>query len=208
MSLLLIGIAGPSAGGKTTVTNKIMENFSESEVTKISYDDYYKDQSHLSLEERKKTNFDHPNAFDTDLLIEHLTALVNGEAIEKPTYDFTVNNRSNEVEVLKPSKIIILEGLFSLLDDRLLELLDIKVYVEADPDECFIRRLIRDRNERGRSTQSVIDQYIKTVKPMQERFIEPTRKVADVVVLRGGENAVAIEMVSQLIKSHLEKGDL
>ncbi len=207
MSVLLIGIAGPSAGGKTTVTNKIISNFDPSEVTVITYDDYYKDQSHLPLEERKKTNFDHPNAFDTDLLIEHLRSLINGEKIEKPIYDFKVNNRSDETEVVKPSKIIILEGLFTLLEPSIRELLDIKVYVEADPDECFIRRLIRDKNERGRTTESVINQYIETVKPMYERFIEPTRKFADVIILRGGENAVAIEMVSQIINSRIDKGE-
>lgn len=207
MSVLLIGIAGPSAGGKTTVTNKITDNFKDSEVTVITYDDYYKDQSHLPLEDRKKTNFDHPNAFDTDLLITHLKQLISGEKIEKPIYDFKVNNRSDETEVVKPSKILILEGLFTLLDQEIRELLDIKVYVEADPDECFIRRLVRDKRERGRTTDSVIQQYIKTVKPMYERFIEPTRKFADVIVLRGGENEVAIEMVSQIIKSRLDKGE-
>ncbi len=208
MSLLLIGIAGPSAGGKTTVTQKIMENFSDSQVTLISYDDYYKDQSHLTRDERKLTNYDHPKAFDTDLLVEHLTDLIKGKKIQKPIYDFTVNNRSKQTETLEPSNIIIVEGLFTLYEKQLRDLIDVKVYVEADADECFIRRLIRDRNERGRSTQSVIDQYLTTVKPMQERFIEPTRKFADVIVLRGGENGVAIEMVSQMINKQLEKGDL
>lgn len=205
MGILFIGIAGPSAGGKTSVMENITKNFKEEHITVISYDDYYKDQSHLTMQERYKTNYDHPSAFDTDLLLNDLTKLKKGEAIDKPVYDFVEHNRSNKRECVNPSSIIIIEGLFVLLDLEIRSLLDIKVYVEADADECFIRRLQRDKKERGRSTQSVIDQYLTTVKPMQERFIEPTRKYADVVVLHGGKNRVAVEMVSHLIENHIKK---
>lgn len=203
MSILFIGIAGPSAGGKTSVTANITNNFKDEDITVINYDDYYKDQSNLTMEERYQTNYDHPNAFDTELLIKDLQSLKQGLSIEKPLYDFVTHNRSNQTEVVQPSHIIILEGLFALLDEEIRSLLDIKVYVEADADECFIRRLLRDRNERGRSTLSVVNQYLETVKPMQERFIEPTRKYADVVVLHGGKNVVAVEMVSKLIENHI-----
>lgn len=207
MDVLLIGIAGPSAGGKTTVTNLIRKEFSQDIVTVIAYDDYYKEQSSISLEERYLINYDHPNAFDSELLIKHIKMLKNGQVINKPKYDFVEHNRCKEFEQIKATKIIIIEGLFTLLEKEMLELIDIKVYVEADADECFIRRLKRDIKERGRTPEMVMDQYLKTVKPMQERFITPTRKNADVIVLRGGENKVAIEMVTHLINNHLQKGE-
>ncbi len=201
---LIIGIAGPSAGGKTTVTQKILENFHDSQITVISYDDYYKDQSHLSMEERYQTNYDHPNAFDTNLLLSDLTDLKNHKGIEKPIYDFVEHNRSEKTERIEPGNIIIVEGLFTLLESDLRDILDIKVYVTADPDECFIRRLLRDTTERGRTQESVINQYLETVKPMQEKFISPTKKHADVIVLRGGENKVAIEMVTHMINNYIK----
>ncbi len=200
---LIIGIAGPSAGGKTTVTKKINEIFND-EVIIIRYDDYYKDQADMSFEERCKVNYDHPNAFDTDLLIKHLNKLVKGNSVEKPTYDYTMHTRSEVVEKIEPRRIIILEGLFALLEDRIRDLLDIKIFVETDPDVCFIRRLIRDTRDRGRTQQSVIDQYLQTVKPMQEIFINPTRKYADVVVLNGGKNPVVIDMITNLIDGKLK----
>lgn len=202
---LIIGIAGPSAGGKTTVTDKILEQFPENTITVIKYDDYYKDQSHMSMDERVKTNYDHPNAFDTDLLIADLMKLRQGMAIEKPVYDFVEHNRSEVTERIEPGNIIIVEGLFTLLESRIRELLDIKVYVTADSDECFIRRLKRDTVERGRTTESVIEQYLTTVKPMKEKFIDPTSKYADVIVLRGGQNLVAIQMVTHMINDHINK---
>ncbi len=200
---LVIGIAGPSAGGKTTVTEKILEIFND-EVIIIKYDDYYKDQSEMSFDERCNVNYDHPNAFDTELLIKHLSMLIKGNTIEKPTYDYTIHTRSSVVEKVEPRRIIILEGLFALLEERIRDLLDIKIFVETDPDVCFIRRLTRDTQDRGRTLESVIDQYLSTVKPMQEIFIDPTRKFADVVVLNGGKNPVVIEMIKNLIEGKLK----
>ncbi|MGL5020438.1 MAG: uridine kinase [Mycoplasmatales bacterium] len=207
--VLLIGIAGPSAGGKTSVTEKIYDKFSATNhVTVISYDDYYKDQTKLTMEERIKTNYDHPNAFDTDLLVKHLNMLKNFKSIEKPVYDFVAHNRSSNIEKIENSSIVIIEGLFTLLDNDIRKLLDIKLYVEEDPDICFIRRLQRDMNERGRSLDAVINQYTKFVKPMQEQFIEPTRKYADLILLHGGKNIVAIDMVGHMINNYIEKGSL
>lgn len=200
---IVIGIAGPSGGGKTTVTRKIVKEFND-QVVVINLDDYYKDQTHLSFDERVTQNYDHPNAFDVELIISDVRKLVNGEDIDKPVYDFTNHTRSEEHEHVKSKKIIIIEGLFTLLFDELRELLDIKVFVETDPDVCFIRRLVRDMNERGRTQESVINQYLLTVKPMQETFINPTRKNADIVVLHGGENQVFINMITNTISYLLD----
>ncbi len=199
---LIIGIAGPSAGGKTTVTKKIKEKFGN-EVIIIKYDDYYHDQAHLTPEERRKINYDHPNAFDTDLLIEHLKVLMSGKEVNIPIYDYTIDTRSNETKTVKPKSIIIIEGLFTLLEEEIRNLLDIKIYVETDLDICFIRRLKRDIKERKRTLESVIDQYVTTVKPMHEQFINPTRKYADFVVLNGGKNPIVIDMINNMISSKL-----
>ena len=193
--ILIIGIAGPSAGGKTTVANDIVDNFDKDIVTIISFDDYYKDQSHMEMETRYKTNYDHPNAFDIDLLLEDIKLLRKGITISKPIYDFTKHNRSFEVEQVKPTKIIVIEGLFVLLDKRIVDMLDIKLYVETDSDECFIRRLLRDIEGRGRTMDQVVDQYLKTVKPMYLEFIKPTKINADIIIPRGGGNNVAIELI-------------
>ena len=193
--ILIIGIAGPSAGGKTTVANDIVDNFDKDIVTIISFDDYYKDQSHMDMETRYKTNYDHPNAFDIDLLLEDIKLLRKGITISKPIYDFTKHNRSFEVEQVKPTKIIVIEGLFVLLDKRIVDMLDIKLYVETDSDECFIRRLLRDIEGRGRTMDQVVDQYLKTVKPMYLEFIKPTKINADIIIPRGGGNNVAIELI-------------
>ncbi len=198
---LIIGIAGPSAGGKTTVTEKIKETFGD-DVVIIKYDNYYNDQTHLSFEERIKVNYDHPNAFDTELLLEHLQLLISGQTVKIPTYDFSSYNRSDIVNEVKPKKIIIIEGLFTLLEESIRNLLDIKIYVETDLDICFIRRLKRDIDERGRTLDSVISQYTEAVKPMHEKFINPTRKYADIVVLNGGKNPVVNNMINSMITNH------
>lgn len=201
---LVIGIAGPSAGGKTTVAKKIKEEFGE-QVEVISFDDYYKNSSHLEFEERAKQNFDHPNAFDTDLLIEQLEMLIKGESIDKPVYDFTIHTRLDDTVRIEPKPIIVLEGLFALLNEDVRNLLDIKIYVETDPDVCFIRRLKRDIRDRGRTQECVIEQYLSTVKPMREAFIDPTKKYADIVFLHGGKNPVVIELIKHLISNKLRK---
>ncbi len=202
---LIIGIAGPSAGGKTTVTSEILKQFADDKVSMIRYDDYYKDQSDLTMAERVKTNYDHPSAFDTDLLLADLMKLKAGEAIEKPIYDFVEHNRSTKTERIEPGNIILVEGLFTLLEEQLRDLLDVKLYVTADSDECFIRRLKRDMNERGRTFDSVIDQYLTTVKPMKEKFIDPTKKYADVIVQSHADNTVAIKMITHVIENHIKQ---
>ncbi len=194
---LVIGVAGPSAGGKTTVSEKIVDRFGE-QVVIISFDDYYKDLSHISYEERTKLNYDHPTAFDMDLFINHLQLLIKGVSINKPVYDFAQYTRTDQTVKVDAKKIIVVEGVFTLLDENIRKMLDIKIFVETDPDVCFIRRLKRDTTQRGRTTESVISQYLSTVKPMQEIFVFPTRKFADIVVLNGGLNNVVNEMISPL----------
>jgi uridine kinase len=201
---LFIGITGGSGSGKTTIVNKIFSEVPEKSIAIIEQDAYYKDQSHLSFEERCKTNYDHPFAFDTDLLIEHIEQLKNGHAIEKPVYDYEVHNRKKETVLIEPKEIIIIEGLLVFYDERIRNLLDIKIFVDTDPDIRLIRRIIRDINERARTVDSVIAQYINTVRPAHEQFIEPTKKYADIIVTEGGNNLVAIDLRVTKIKSFME----
>ena len=202
---ILIGIAGGSASGKTSISRRVKEFFTEvGEVTIIKEDDYYKDQSFLPFEERLKTNYDHPDAFDHDLLLRHLDMLKNGEEIEKPTYDFVTHNRSNVTEIVKPTKVMILEGLFVLEGKSIRDRLDIKVFVDTPADIRFIRRLQRDMNERGRSMDSVINQYCNTVRVMHEEFVEPTKKYADIIIPSGGWNVVAVDLLETKIDSILK----
>ena len=170
----------------------------------IEQDSYYKDQSHLSMEERVKTNYDHPMAFDNDLLVEHLKALINGESIEKPSYDFTVHNRSKETAIVESRDIILVEGILILEDPRIRELLDIKVYVDTDADIRILRRLVRDINERGRTVESVVDQYLNIVRPMHLQFTEPSKKYADIIIPEGGHNYVAIDLLMAKIRDILK----
>lgn len=174
---VVVGVTGGSGSGKTSVCKKIYEHFGECSILMLEQDFYYKDQSDLSFDERLQTNYDHPLAFDTDLLIEHVQQLLRYEAIEKPVYDYTVHNRSDEVIHQEPREVIILEGILILEDPRLRDLMDIKVYVDTDDDIRIIRRLMRDIKDRGRSLDSVIDQYLNVVKPMHNEFIEPTKKI-------------------------------
>ncbi len=203
MDNLIIGIAGPSAGGKTTLTEKIQERLQNKSVVVLKYDDYYKSQDHLSFEQRLKTNYDHPDAFDTELLLKDLKSLKEGKSIKKPLYDYKNHTRKKEVETIEPQKVIILEGLFTLLDQRVRDLLNIKLFVYEDSDICFIRRLKRDTEQRGRTIQSVIDQYVQTVKPMQETFIIPTKKFADIIILRARDNEIAIKMIIDQIQKEI-----
>ncbi|MBQ7889264.1 MAG: uridine kinase [Erysipelotrichaceae bacterium] len=209
MKPILIGIAGGSASGKSSIAARLKEEFSlTNSVVIIRQDDYYKDQTHLTMEERVKTNYDHPFAFDNDLLIEHLHKLMNGESIEKPTYDYTVHNRSDVTETVTPCDVIVLEGLFVLESEKLRDLLDMKIYVDTDADIRFIRRMIRDVKERGRSLDSVVSQYTTTVRVMHDLFIEPSKRYANLIIPEGGHNEVAIDLLTTKINSIIHKSVL
>ena len=199
---IIIGIAGGSASGKTSIANKLRDTFSdEKSVLIIRQDDYYKDQSHMPMKERYKTNYDHPFAFDNEYMIEQLNELMAGKVIQKPVYDFVEHTRSKITETCYPADVIILEGLFVLENEDLRKLLNIKVFVETDADIRFIRRLLRDVKERGRTLESVVDQYVNTVRVMHEAFIEPTKRYADVIIPEGGSNTVAIDLLTTKISS-------
>lgn len=200
---LIIGVAGGTASGKTSVSTILYDAFSDRTITLLRQDDYYNDQSHMTLEERVKTNYDHPLSMDNELLVKHLKKLMLGYSIEKPVYDYTQHTRSELTEKIEPTKIIIVEGLFVLEDLQIRDLLDIKVFVEADDDIRFIRRLLRDTTERGRTIESVIAQYTESVKPMHQQFIEPTKKYADIIVPDGKTNTVAIDLLITKINSIL-----
>ena len=201
---ILIGITGGTGSGKSTIADALYSNFSKDRITMIQQDMYYKDQSHLSMEERVKTNYDHPMAFDNDLLVEHLQKLIKGEAIEKPRYDFTIHNRAKDTTTVEPREIIIVEGILILEDERIRDLLDIKVYVDTDADIRILRRLVRDIDERGRTVDSVIDQYLKMVRPMHMEFTEPTKRYADIIIPEGGHNYVAIDILMAKIRDILK----
>ncbi|WP_456273941.1 uridine kinase [Bacillus sp. AK031] len=202
---IVIGVAGGSGSGKTSVTRSIYESFQEHSILMIQQDYYYKDQSHLPFEERLKTNYDHPLAFDNELLIKHLMKLLKNESIEKPIYDYKMHTRSEETLLVEPKDVIILEGILVLEDERLRNLMDIKLYVDTDADLRIIRRMLRDIKERGRSIDSVIDQYINVVRPMHNQFIEPTKRYADVIIPEGGHNHVAIDLMVTKIQTILEQ---
>lgn len=201
---VVIGIAGGSGSGKTSVTNSIYQVFKEHSVVVIEQDYYYKDQSDLAFEERLQTNYDHPLAFDTELLIEHVNSLLERQPIEKPVYNYALHNRSEETIRIEPKDVIILEGILVLEDVRLRELMDIKLFVDTDADLRIIRRLLRDINERGRTIDSVMEQYLTVVRPMHNQFIEPTKRYADVIIPEGGQNEVAIDLMVTKIKTILE----
>lgn len=200
---VVIGVAGGTGSGKTSVTRSICKNFRDQSILMIEQDFYYKDQSHLPFEERLTTNYDHPLAFDNDLLIEHLKKLLNREPVEKPVYDYQLHTRSDEVIYVEPKDVIILEGILVLEDERLRNLMDIKVFVDTDADIRITRRIMRDIKERGRSLESVIQQYIHVVRPMHLQFVEPTKRYADIIIPEGGENHVAIDLMTTKIKSIL-----
>jgi uridine kinase len=202
---VVIGVAGGSGSGKTSVTKAIYDSFKGHSITMIQQDYYYKDQSDLPFEERLKTNYDHPLAFDNDLLIEHIEKLLRYEHIEKPVYDYSIHTRSQEVIAVEPKDVIILEGILILEDERLRNLMDIKLYVDTDADIRIIRRLSRDIKERGRTLDSVIEQYTNVVRPMHNQFIEPTKRYADVIIPEGGQNHVAIDLMVTKIQTILEQ---
>ena len=202
---VIIGVTGGSGSGKTTVSRAIFEQLHGHSLLMLQEDSYYNDQSDMPFEERIKTNYDHPNAFDTELLVKQLKDLLDWKTIEKPIYDYTEHTRSSEVEKVEPKEVIILEGILVLNDPALRDLMDIKIFVDTDDDIRIIRRIQRDIEERGRSLQSVIDQYKSTVKPMYHQFIEPTKRYADIIVPEGGENQVAIDLLVTKVRDILRK---
>ncbi|WP_152654709.1 uridine kinase [Oceanobacillus sp. CFH 90083] len=202
---IVIGVAGGSGSGKTSVTRSICERFKEKTILVIEQDAYYKDQSHLPFEERLKTNYDHPLAFDNDLLVEHLQQLLEYKSVAKPVYDYKVHNRSNETIHVEPKEVIIVEGILILEDANLVDLMDIKVFVDTDADLRIIRRLVRDIKERGRTLESVIDQYLQVVRPAHLQFIEPSKRYADLIIPEGGENHVAVDIMASKIENILTK---
>ena len=198
---VVIGIAGGTCSGKSSIASILIEDLDTKSINIIREDDYYKDQSHLPMEERVKTNYDHPLAFDFDLMVEHIKNLIQRKTIEKPTYDYTVHNRSKVTEVIEPGDVIIIEGLFALYNKEVRDLEDIKIFVDTAADERFIRRLQRDVNERARTVDSITSQYLQTVKPMHVQFIEPTKQYADVIIPQGKSNSVAIDLLKTKINS-------
>ncbi len=205
---VVIGIAGGTCSGKSSIARILVDAFRyENSINIIREDDYYKDQSHMPMEERAKTNYDHPLAFDFDLMYDHIRSLINGETIEKPTYDYTVHNRSNITEIVHPSDVIIIEGLFALYTQEIRDLEDIKIFVDTPADIRFIRRLQRDVKERARTIDSITEQYLTTVKPMHDQFLEPTKQYADIIVPQGKSNTVAIDLLKTKINSILNEKD-
>lgn len=201
MHTIFIGIAGGTGSGKTTLTEHLATRFG-AEISVVHHDNYYKYQDR-PFEERCKQNYDHPDAFDTDRMIEDLKALKRGETIHCPVYDFSIHNRTDKTLEIAPTKVVIVEGILIFQNPALRELLDIKIFVETDADVRILRRALRDVEDRGRSLESVVRQYLTTVKPMHEQYVEPTRKYADIIVLEGGQNLVALDLIMQRIANHI-----
>ena len=203
--MYVIGIAGGTGSGKTTFTDTLVGLFEEN-VTVIHHDNYYNVLDHLTYEERCKVNYDHPSSFDTKLMIEHIKKLRNGESIDEPVYDYTIHNRDKEKTIrLDPKEILIIDGILILENKELCNLMDLKIFVDTDADTRLGRRILRDINERGRSIESVLTQYEATVKPMHEKYVEPSKKNADIVILEGGRNKAAIDLFSGYIREYLKK---
>ena len=192
---IVFGVAGGTASGKTTVADTILDAVGASQVAYLAHDAYYKDMGHLPFEERIRVNYDHPQSLETDLLVEHVQQLLAGNAVDIPIYDFTHYRRTNETKPIKASPIVLIEGILIFTHRRLRDLMDIKVYVDTDPDVRFIRRMVRDMDARGRSLDSIVKQYLETVRPMHLEFVEPSKRYADVIIPRGGLNKVALDMV-------------
>ena len=202
MEIIVIGIAGGTGSGKTTLTRRLKEQFGDA-VSVVYHDNYYKQNDHMTYEERCKLNYDHPDAFDTQLMVRHLQALRRGETIQCPTYDYTVHNRAADTVEIAPTSVIVVEGILIFESQQLRDLMDIKIFVDTDADVRILRRITRDVLERGRSLESVVEQYLTTVKPMHEQFVEPSKRFADIVVLEGGYNAVALDLIVRRIAHHI-----
>ena len=198
--MIIIGIAGGTGSGKTTVVKRIVESLSEDEVAVLPLDSYYKDSSHVPAELRQNINFDHPNAFDWDLLSEHVSMLREGKAIEQPVYSFLTCTRQPETIHIEPRKVVIIEGILALSDKQLCDQMDLRIFVDADPDERLIRVIQRDMQERGRTAEAVMERYVKVLKPMHIEFIEPAKRIADLIVPQGGHNSKAIEILQRYIE--------
>ena len=203
MNTIFIGIAGGTGSGKTTLTEHLKQHFGD-DISVVHHDSYYKYQDR-PFEERCKQNYDHPDAFETDLMVEQLKQLKAGKAIRCPVYSFADHQRTSETELIQPSKVVIVEGILIFQDPRLREMLDIKIFVETDADVRILRRALRDVRDRGRTLESVITQYLTTVKPMHEQFVEPSKRRADIIIPEGGHNQVAMEMVIERVRAHLEQ---
>ncbi|WP_026673876.1 uridine kinase [Alkalihalobacterium bogoriense] len=201
---IIIGVAGGTGSGKTTVAKEIFNQIQGQSIVLIEQDAYYKDQSHLTFEQRLQTNYDHPLAFDSDLLIDHVTALSDGYSVEMPVYNYKEHTRSHETVMIEPKDVIILEGILILEDQRLRNLMDIKLFVDTDADIRIMRRIVRDTEERGRTLADVIHQYTTVVRPMHLQFIEPTKRYADIIVPEGGQNQVAIDLMVTKIRSIID----
>jgi len=202
---IIIGVAGGTGSGKTTVSQAILERVGRDRIAYIQHDSYYKDQSHLPPEERAKINFDHPDALETGLLVQHLKQLRAGHPVEVPVYDFTTHTRTSQTRRVEPRRVILVEGILIFADDALRDMMDVKIYVDTDADIRFIRRLERDITERGRTMRSVIDQYLATVRTMHLEFVEPSKRYADVIIPEGGFNPVALDMVVARIEAMIEE---
>ncbi len=206
MRPIIIGVAGGTGSGKTTVASRILERVGTGHITYIAHDAYYRDLSHLPRQLRAEVNFDHPDALETELLVEHLKQLRAGQAVEVPNYDFTRHTRTEHTQHVEPAPVIIVEGILVFVEPALRELFDVKIYIDTDSDVRFIRRLRRDIEDRGRSVESVCEQYLSTVRPMHLEFVEPSKRYADVIIPEGGFNEVAIEMVAARLKGMLAEG--
>ncbi|MCF2625786.1 uridine kinase [Fusobacterium perfoetens] len=202
---ILVGVAGGSGSGKTTVANNLVKAFKAEDAALVEQDAYYRELINMTMEEKAKVNFDHPDSIEFELLRKHLESLKNGESIERPIYDFTTHSRKEGTVKINPSKIIIVEGILIFAVPEIRELFDMKIFVDTDADEMILRRIERDMNERGRSLESVRDQYLATVKPMYLEFCEPSKRYADIIIPRGGENKVAVDMVISTLKGYLNK---
>lgn len=202
---VVFGVAGGTASGKTTVANTILDAVGASQVAYLAHDAYYKDMGHLPFEERSRLNYDHPDSLETDLMVTHVEQLLQGEAVQVPIYDFTRHRRTKRTVAAEPSPIILVEGILVFTHVRLRELMDIKVYVDTDPDVRLIRRVVRDMEERGRSLDAIIKQYLETVRPMHLEFVEPSKRYADIIIPRGGMNKVALDMVVSRLMELLRK---
>ena len=199
---IVIGIAGGTGSGKSTITRRLMQRFGN-DVTAISYDNYYKAQHEIPFEERIKVNYDHPDAFDTERFLKDLRALKAGRTVQCPVYDFSIHDRLEQTKTVRPAKVILVEGILIFASQELCDEMDIRLFVDTDADVRILRRIVRDVRDRGRSLESVVNQYLNTVKPMHEQFVEPSKKRADIIIPEGGHNLVALDMIMERVRAHL-----